>query len=177
MSDSPDRPSDLSRIFDEFLVKRQLGESPILDEYCQRFPDLAEQLRQHVRLFDALGEAGIVYRHAVELGGRLSGEQGEEEFGCIRVAAFRSYAARMSTDAWQEALARALEQPAPCFMCAETLWWRCHRRLVADRLTVDAWTVTHLFAPGKSEPHALWDTARIENGSLVYDAGTLPIPS
>src|SRR4051794_30657668 len=58
MSDLPDRPSDLSRIFDEFLVKRQLGESPILDEYCQRFPDLAEQLRQHVRLFDALGEAG-----------------------------------------------------------------------------------------------------------------------
>jgi serine/threonine-protein kinase len=58
MSDLPDRPSDLSRIFDEFLVRRQLGESPILDEYCQRFPDLAEQLRQHVRLFDALGEAG-----------------------------------------------------------------------------------------------------------------------
>src|SRR3954452_7479199 len=57
MSDPPDRPSDLSRIFDEFLAKRQLGESPILDEYCQRFPDLAEQLRQHVRLFDALGEA------------------------------------------------------------------------------------------------------------------------
>jgi hypothetical protein len=58
MSDTPDRPSDLSRIFDEFLVRRRLGESPILDEYCQRFPDLAEQLRLHVRLYDALGEAG-----------------------------------------------------------------------------------------------------------------------
>jgi uncharacterized protein (DUF488 family) len=45
----------------------------------------------------ALGEAGIVYRHAVELGGRLSGEPGEERFDCIRVAAFRSYAARMGT--------------------------------------------------------------------------------
>ena len=54
MSDTPDRPSDLSRIFDEFLVRRQRGESPILDEYCQRFPDLAEQLRLHVRLYDAL---------------------------------------------------------------------------------------------------------------------------
>jgi hypothetical protein len=54
MSDTPDRPSDLSRIFDEFLVKRQLGETPILDEYCQRFPDLAEQLRLHIRLYDAL---------------------------------------------------------------------------------------------------------------------------
>src|SRR3954454_19147253 len=58
MSDTPDRPSDLSRIFDEFLVRRQQGESPILDEYCRRFPDLAEQLRLHVRLYDALGEAG-----------------------------------------------------------------------------------------------------------------------
>ena len=57
MSDTPDRPSDLSCIFDEFLVRRQLGESPILDEYCQRFPDVAEQLRQHVRLYDAIGEA------------------------------------------------------------------------------------------------------------------------
>src|SRR5580692_7359074 len=57
MSDTPDRPSDLSRIFGEFLERRQLGESPILDEYCQRFPDLAEQLRLHVRLYDALGEA------------------------------------------------------------------------------------------------------------------------
>src|SRR5580658_5676998 len=58
MSDTPDRPSGLSRIFGELLVRRQLGESPILDEYCQRFPDLAEQLRLHVRLYDALGEAG-----------------------------------------------------------------------------------------------------------------------
>src|SRR5271163_2585346 len=56
MSDTPDRSSDLSRIFGEFLVRRQLGESPILDEYCQRFPDLAEQLRLHVRLYDALGD-------------------------------------------------------------------------------------------------------------------------
>jgi RNA polymerase sigma factor (sigma-70 family) len=58
MSDTPDRPSDLSRIFDEFLVRRRLGESPILDEYCKRFPNLAEQLRQHVRLYDVLGETG-----------------------------------------------------------------------------------------------------------------------
>jgi serine/threonine-protein kinase len=58
MSDTPDRPSDLSRIFGEFLARRRLGESPTLDEYCQRFPDLAEQLRMHVHLYDALGEAG-----------------------------------------------------------------------------------------------------------------------
>ena len=47
----------------------------------------------------AVEGAGIAYRHAVELGGRRSGEPGEERFGCIRVAAFRSYAARMGTAA------------------------------------------------------------------------------
>src|SRR4051795_13242707 len=59
---------------------------------------------------DALAEtvaaAGIAYVHAVELGGRLSGEPGEERFACIRTAAFRSYAARMGTQPWQDALAR-----------------------------------------------------------------------
>jgi len=53
----------------------------------------------------AVEEAGIAYLHAVELGGRRSGEPGEERFPCIRVAAFRSYAARMATDEWQTALA------------------------------------------------------------------------
>ena len=54
-------------------------------------------------LSQTLRAAGIGYRHAVELGGRLSGEPGEERFGCLRVAAFRSYAARMGTDEWQDA--------------------------------------------------------------------------
>ena len=56
----------------------------------------------------ALEETGIAYRHAVELGGRLAGEPGEDAFGCLRVAAFRSYAARMGTERWQAALAAAL---------------------------------------------------------------------
>jgi uncharacterized protein (DUF488 family) len=52
----------------------------------------------------ALEAAGIRYRHAVELGGRRSGEPGEERFACIRVAAFRSYAARMAQAEWLAAL-------------------------------------------------------------------------
>src|SRR5213080_795926 len=55
----------------------------------------------------ALAEAGIGYRHAVELGGRLSDEPGEERFDCIRVPAFRAYSARMTTPGWQAALAAA----------------------------------------------------------------------
>src|SRR5436190_18596022 len=82
-----------------------------------------------------LAAGGIAYRHEQELGGRLKDEPGEDRFPCLRVAAFRSYAARIAAPAWQEALARALAEPAPAFMCAETPWWRCHRRLIAELLT------------------------------------------
>jgi uncharacterized protein (DUF488 family) len=67
-------------------------------------------------LRESVEAAGIEYRHAVELGGRRSAEQGEDRFGCIRVAAFRSYAAHMRTSEFQEALARELARPVPCFM-------------------------------------------------------------
>jgi uncharacterized protein (DUF488 family) len=76
-----------------------------------------------------------------------------------------------------ERLVSIARESRTAFMCAETLWWRCHRRLIADRLTVDGWRVTHLFAPDKSEPHVLWDAARTNEGRLVYDAGTLPLPT
>jgi Protein kinase domain len=56
MSDTPDSSSELSLVFGEFLTRRRRGESPTIDEYCQRYPNLAEQLRRHVRLYDALGE-------------------------------------------------------------------------------------------------------------------------
>ena len=117
-------------------------------------------------LRDALETAGIVYRHAVELGGRRSGEPGEEEFGCIRTLAFRSYAARMRSDAWQTALAAELAQPAPCFMCAKTAWQRCHRRLIAELLTARGADVTHLLGPGREDGHALYDGSEIRAGKL-----------
>ena len=117
-------------------------------------------------LHEALQEAGIAYRHAVELGGRRSGEPGEEDFACIRVPAFRSYAARMRTEPWQAALMAELAQPAPCFMCAETAWQRCHRRLIAEQLTARGNDVTHLLGPGRREPHTLYDGSEIRAGKL-----------
>ena len=121
----------------------------------------------------ALEPARIAYRHAVELGGRLSGERGEERFTCIRVPAFRSYAARMGTDGWQEALAAALAEPAPqCFMCAETVPWRCHRRLISELLVARGHTVVHLLAPGRREHHRLGGDAEARDGKL-YLCGQL----
>ena len=121
-------------------------------------------------LGEGLAAGGIAYRHAVELGGRRSGEPGEERFSCIRVAAFRSYAARMGTAEWQEALARALAEPSPCFMCAETAWQRCHRRLIAELLTAQGRHVVHLAGPGRREPHRLYDESDIRDGRLYLCA-------
>jgi uncharacterized protein (DUF488 family) len=123
-------------------------------------------------LVSALEAAGIAYRHAVDLGGRLSGEPGEERFPCLRVAAFRSYAARMGTDRWERALAGALDLPAPCFMCAETPWWRCHRRLIAELLTARGHEVVHLLGPRRREPHRLYEESEVRDGRL-YLCGSL----
>ena len=117
-------------------------------------------------LAETLAAAGIAYRHAEELGGRRSNEPGEERFPCIRVAAFRSYAARMGTETWQRALESALSEPCPCFMCAETPWWRCHRRLIAELLTARGHEVVHLLRPGESQPHRFYDESSVREGKL-----------
>jgi uncharacterized protein (DUF488 family) len=117
-------------------------------------------------LIDGLGAAGIAYRHAVELGGLLSGEPGEERFACIRVPAFRSYAARMGTGPWQAALEEALADDSPCFMCAESAPSRCHRRLIADLLVARGHSVVHLLAPGSREDHLPGREAEARDGIL-----------
>lgn len=124
----------------------------------------------------ALSTTGIGYVHIPELGGRRREVPGSPHTA-IRVAAFRAYADHMTTDAFRAGLARleelAREGPT-AYMCSETLWWRCHRRMLSDRLTVNGWEVVHILGPGKTEPHTLWEVARVEGGRLVYDAGTLP---
>jgi uncharacterized protein (DUF488 family) len=122
-------------------------------------------------LADSLAAAGIRYTHAEALGGRLSGGPGAERFGCIRTAAFRSYAARMGTPEWQQVLFEALDEPVPCFLCAETSWRRCHRRLIADLLVARRHEVLHLL-PGGVERHRLSDDAEARDGQL-YLCGEL----
>jgi uncharacterized protein (DUF488 family) len=154
------------RPLDELVATlREAGVATLVD--VRRFPGSRRnpQFNQGP-LREALGDAGITYRHAVELGGRRSGEPGEDDFACLRVGAFRSYAARMRTDAWQAALAAELAQPAPCFMCAETDWRRCHRRLIAELLTARGSEVVHLLSPGRQEPHRLYDESEIRGQQL-----------
>ena len=161
-----------TRLLEELVeILREAGARTLVD--VRRFPGS----RRHPQfnrqtVADAVCAAGIDYLHEVELGGRRSGEPGEEQFGCIRTAAFRSYAARMATPPWQEALVRALAAPTPCFMCAETLWWRCHRRLIAELLAARGHDVVHLIRPRERQPHRPSDDAEYRKGKL-YLCGRL----
>ncbi len=116
--------------------------------------------------------AGIPYVHAEELGGRRSREPGEDRFACIRTPAFRSYAARMGSPAWQSALAETLALARPCFLCAETLWWRCHRRLIAELLAARGFDVVHLVRPHEARPHRPMEESAARDGRL-YLCGEL----
>jgi uncharacterized protein (DUF488 family) len=121
-------------------------------------------------LAESLGRAGIAYRHAVDLGGRRSGEPGEERFACL--PQFASYVARMASDEWQQALAAALGEPAPALMCAETAWQRCHRRWISELLTARGRQVVHLIRPHELEPHRLHQESEVRGGRL-YVCGNL----
>ena len=122
-------------------------------------------------LRETLAEAGIEYVHLPGLGGRRAPRPDSPHTG-LRVAAFRAYADHMASDEFRADCARLKEFAglAPtAFMCAETLWWKCHRRLLADRMTADGWTVVQLRVGGRPEPHRLTDAARVEQGRLSYD--------
>jgi uncharacterized protein (DUF488 family) len=121
-------------------------------------------------LRDTLAASGIDYVHLPGLGGRRVPRPDSPHTG-LRVAAFRGYADHMATDEFRADLARLeeLARSVPtAFMCAETLWWKCHRRLLADRMAADGWAVVQLRVGGAPEPHRLTDAARVQQGRLSY---------
>jgi len=128
-------------------------------------------------LRDSLAERGIAYMHLKGLGGRRD-PRPDSPHTALRVDAFRGYADHMATPEFQRDISHLIavaNATSTAYMCAETLWWRCHRRMLSDLLTVAGWDVTHLIDGGKSEPHRLWDVARVVEGALVYDGGAIPL--
>lgn len=118
--------------------------------------------------------AGASYEWRPELGGfRKTGPDSPNL--ALRHPAFRGYADYMQTPQFAAALDALLKEGAKtstAVMCSETLWWRCHRRLIADALVllhdVD---VAHLMHTGVLQPHPLTPGVRVlPNGVLQYDA-------
>jgi uncharacterized protein (DUF488 family) len=141
----------------------------------RRFP-ASRRHPQHNRtaLERVLLEAGMAYAWLGEsLGGRRRSTQPPERSRNTGwdVPAFRSYADFMSTAEFRAGIAvletLACSRPT-AFMCAERPWWSCHRRLIADYLTVHGWSVVHLFDIGHQQPHQLTEFARVVDGELTY---------
>jgi uncharacterized protein (DUF488 family) len=128
-------------------------------------------------LRESLARAGIGYVHLRGLGGRRDPSP-DSPHTALRVDAFRGYADHRTSAEFardRDALEERARSAQTAFMCAETQWTECHRRLLADLLVTRGWEVAHLLERGEREPHRLWDVARVVDGSLVYDAGALPL--
>jgi uncharacterized protein (DUF488 family) len=126
-----------------------------------------------------LPDAGVTYRWEPRLGGRRRARPGSPH-GALRVPAFRGYADHMETaefvDALDEVLADA-DRERTAVMCAESVWWRCHRRLLADAaILLRGAAVEHLFHDGRLAPHHLTPEARLDGPRIIYDAGETTLP-
>jgi uncharacterized protein (DUF488 family) len=120
----------------------------------------------------SLPEAGFSYVHLKDLGGRRNPFAGSPNTGW-RVPGFRGYADYMHTepfDAALEELMRLAVVSRTAVMCAEALWWRCHRRLISDALVVRGWQVVHIGSDGSLSRHELTAFAEDTGGKLVYPA-------
>jgi uncharacterized protein (DUF488 family) len=121
----------------------------------------------------AVRDAGLAYEWCKDLGG-FRRPSADSPHRAIRNDAFRGYADHMDTPEFRAALERleaTSRTTATAIMCAESVWWRCHRRMIADALFVGGWQVVHLLPNGRSQPHILHPDARVEGDRLVYDAG------
>jgi uncharacterized protein (DUF488 family) len=125
----------------------------------------------------SMPERGIRYEWwGEDLGGRRSGSPKASRHVAWRNAGFQGYADYMDTERFRSALVRladaARAEPPLAIMCAETLWWRCHRRLISDALHLRGVDVIHLMAPGVSQRHKLHPDMRADElGRPVYDVG------
>lgn len=128
-------------------------------------------------LAPTLKARGIQYEHFKELGGWRRARPDSPQVA-LRSAGFRGYADHLGSAEFARGYARLchLARALPtAYMCAETLWWRCHRRILSDRLVVDGWEVIHLRRPSDDEAHRMTKEARLTHDGLVYDGGAVSV--
>lgn len=120
----------------------------------------------------SLREADIRYLHLKDLGGRRKASKDSKNMAW-RLPSFRGYADYMETEQFLEA-EQQLESLGmanrTAYMCAEAVWWSCHRSLISDYLKAKHWVVYHIMGIGKAQEHPYTSPARIINGQLAYHA-------
>jgi uncharacterized protein (DUF488 family) len=138
----------------------------------RRHPHMSEEALRR-----SLPDLGVAYEWwGDDLGGRRKKRaDGPTRHPAWRVDAFRNYADHTDTPQFRDAVVRLEDTAAGAplaVMCAETLWWRCHRRLIADALVVRGDDVVHLLDVHARQPHRLPPTLRVgDDGWPVYDVG------
>jgi len=122
------------------------------------------------RLAAGLAEGSVRYLHFPKLGGRRRAKPDSINMAW-RNEMFRGYADHMETTEFDEGIADLLSAAGlqrTAIMCAEAVWWRCHRSLISDYLKAKGIEVTHIMGIGKSESHSFTSAARIVDGQLSY---------
>jgi len=132
---------------------------------CPHFSreSLSRNLKEHGIEYEWLGR---------QLGGyRKKGLGKESPNMAWRSQGFRNFADHTLTEEFRDGIKRLLElaeRDTVAFICAERLYWRCHRRIISDYLVAEGQKVTHILDRGKTEEHKLTGFAEVVNGELRY---------
>ncbi|WP_271424915.1 DUF488 family protein [Aequorivita sinensis] len=159
-----------TRTFDEFLKLLQSFKIKSLVDVrhypgSRKFPQFNKD-----SLEKSLPENNIEYTHLIDLGGRRKPNSNSKN-DAWRLDSFKGYADYMATEDFKQALNTLKEIAAEkqtAIMCAEAVWWSCHRSLISDILKVDGWEVLHIMSEKKVTEHPYTAPARIVDGKLNY---------
>ncbi len=151
---------------------RHYGIQAIAD--VRRFPG-SRRLPQYMSetLRASLADHGIEYEWIEALGGRRKAPPGPS-MSAWRNTSFRGYAEHLKSEEFAcgiEQLLRLATQRPTAMMCAEVLWWRCHRSMVADVLKLEGIEVVHIQDEQRLTRHPYTTPARLVDGRLTYDEG------
>jgi uncharacterized protein (DUF488 family) len=159
------------------LLARQ-GVGALAD--VRRFPGSRKHPHFHRdNLAAALPEAGVEYHWLEALGGRRHRRRDHSPNRGLGNEGFRNYADHMLTGEFRagvEGLLGVARRKRTAVMCAEGLYWRCHRRLVGDFLVANGVTVQHIMPTAELRPHTLTGGAVVEGGRVTYPGDKLPFP-
>jgi uncharacterized protein (DUF488 family) len=154
--------------FVEILRERQIEALVDVRSFpgSRRYPHFNKaELSRH------LNSSGILYVHLPQLGGRRRPSL-DSKNTAWQNASFRAYADHMESEEFQKGIESLLElsqTKRTAVMCAEALWWRCHRSLISDFLKAKGVEVIHILDAGKTESHPYTSAARIVEGQLSYE--------
>ena len=153
--------------FSEILLAHRIGALVDVRSFpgSRRYPHFNKQ-----ELSVTLAGIGIQYAHNPQLGGRRQ-PSSQSRNTAWKNSSFRAYADHMETDEFRKGVEELLnlsEEKRTAIMCAEALWWRCHRSLIADFLKARSIEVIHILDARHTEEHPYTSAARIVEGELSY---------